>query len=128
MAPMQPVSYKARDGLVILGYLTLPVGRPAKNLPCVINPHGGPWFRDRWGFNPEIQFLANRGYCVLQMNFRGSTGYGRQFWEASFKQWGLAMQDDVTDGAQWLCSRASPTRSGWRSTAPATAATRRSRA
>lgn len=102
MAPMQPVSYKARDGLVIPGYLTLPVGRPAKNLPCVINPHGGPWFRDRWGFNPEIQFLANRGYCVLQMNFRGSTGYGRQFWEASFKQWGLAMQDDVTDGAQWL--------------------------
>jgi dipeptidyl aminopeptidase/acylaminoacyl peptidase len=102
MAAVQPVRYTARDGLQIPGYLTLPVGRPAKNLPCVINPHGGPWFRDRWGFNPEVQFLANRGYCVLQMNFRGSTGYGRQFWEASFKQWGLAMQDDITDGVQWL--------------------------
>ncbi len=102
MAPMQPIRYTARDGLEIPGYLTLPVGRAAKNLPCVINPHGGPWARDGWGFNPEVQFLANRGYCVLQMNFRGSTGFGRQFWEASFKQWGLAMQDDVTDGAQWL--------------------------
>lgn len=86
MAPMQPVRYTARDGLQIPGYLTLPVGRKAKNLPCVINPHGGPWARDRWGFNPEVQFLANRGYCVLQMNFRGSTGFGRAFWEASFKQ------------------------------------------
>jgi dipeptidyl aminopeptidase/acylaminoacyl peptidase len=114
MAPMQPVSYRARDGLEIPAYLTLPVGRPAKNLPCVINPHGGPWFRDRWGFNPEVQFLANRGYCVLQMNFRGSTGYGRQFWEASFKQWGLAMQDDVTDGVQWLVQQgiADPKRVG----------------
>ncbi len=102
MAAMQPISYAARDGLTIPGYLTLPVGRPAKNLPCVINPHGGPWARDGWGFNPEVQFLANRGYCVLQMNFRGSTGYGRAFWEASFKQWGLAMQDDITDGVQWL--------------------------
>jgi dipeptidyl aminopeptidase/acylaminoacyl peptidase len=102
MAPMQPVRYAARDGLEIPAYLTLPVGRPAKNLPCVVNPHGGPWARDSWGFNPEIQFLANRGYCVLQMNFRGSTGFGRAFWEASFKQWGLAMQDDVTDGVQWL--------------------------
>jgi dipeptidyl aminopeptidase/acylaminoacyl peptidase len=102
MAPMQPISYKARDGMEIPGYLTLPVGRPAKDLACVVNPHGGPWARDGWGFNPEVQFLANRGYCVLQMNFRGSTGYGRRFWEAGFKQWGLAMQDDVTDGVQWL--------------------------
>lgn len=102
MAAMQPIRYTARDGLQIPGYLTLPVGRPAKNLPCVVNPHGGPWARDSWGFNPEVQFLANRGYCVLQMNFRGSTGFGRAFWEASFKQWGLAMQDDVTDGVQWL--------------------------
>jgi dipeptidyl aminopeptidase/acylaminoacyl peptidase len=102
MAAMQPIRYRARDGLEIPGYLTLPVGREAKNLPCVINPHGGPWARDSWGFNPEVQFLANRGYCVLQMNFRGSTGFGRAFWEASFKQWGLAMQDDVTDGVQWL--------------------------
>jgi dipeptidyl aminopeptidase/acylaminoacyl peptidase len=102
LAPMKPVEYKSRDGLTIHGYLTLPLGRAAKNLPVVINPHGGPWFRDSWGFNPEVQFLANRGYAVLQMNFRGSTGYGRKFWEASFKQWGRAMQDDITDGVQWL--------------------------
>ncbi len=102
MAPVRPISYQSRDGLTIHGYLTLPLGREAKNLPCIINPHGGPWARDGWGFNPEAQFLANRGYCVLQMNFRGSTGYGRQFWEASFGQWGLAMQDDISDGVQWL--------------------------
>jgi dipeptidyl aminopeptidase/acylaminoacyl peptidase len=102
LAPMKPVEYKSRDGLTIHAYLTLPLGREAKNLPVVINPHGGPWFRDTWGFNPEVQFLANRGYAVLQMNFRGSTGYGRKFWEASFKQWGQAMQDDITDGVQWL--------------------------
>ena len=102
MAPMKPVSYKSRDGLTINGYLTLPVGREPKNLPCIVNPHGGPWARDIWGYNPEVQFLANRGYCVLQLNFRGSTGYGRQFWEASFGQWGLKMQDDITDGVHWL--------------------------
>src|SRR6476469_9707423 len=102
LAPMKPVEYKSRDGLTIHAYLTLPLGREAKNLPVVINPHGGPWFRDTWGFNPEVQFLANRGYAVLQMNFRGSTGYGRKFWQASFKQWGQAMQDDITDGVQWL--------------------------
>jgi len=105
MAPMQAVSYTSRDGLTLHGYLTLPQGRGDKNLPCIINPHGGPWARDAWGYNPEIQFLANRGYCVLQMNFRGSTGYGRQFWEASFGQWGLKMQDDITDGVQWLIKR-----------------------
>jgi dipeptidyl aminopeptidase/acylaminoacyl peptidase len=102
MAPMQPVHYLARDGLKIEGYLTLPVGREAKNLPVIIHPHGGPWARDVWGFSPEIQLLANRGYAVLQMNFRGSTGYGRKFWEASFKQWGKTMQDDITDGVEWL--------------------------
>ncbi len=102
MAAMQPVRYTARDGLEIHGYLTLPPGRAPRQLPCIVNPHGGPWYRDRWGFNPEVQFLANRGYAVLQMNFRGSTGYGRAFWEASFKQWGLAMQDDVSDGVRWL--------------------------
>lgn len=105
MAEMKPVSYKTRDGLTIAGYLTLPKGRPAKNLPVVINPHGGPWYRDDWFFNPEVQFLANRGYAVLQMNYRGSTGYGRKFWEASFKQWGLKMQDDITDGVRWLIKR-----------------------
>jgi dipeptidyl aminopeptidase/acylaminoacyl peptidase len=114
MAPMQPIRYRARDGLEIPGYLTLPVGRPAKDLACIVNPHGGPWARDGWGFNPEVQFLANRGYCVLQMNFRGSTGYGRKFWEAGFKQWGLAMQDDVTDGVKWLIGQgiADPRRIG----------------
>jgi dipeptidyl aminopeptidase/acylaminoacyl peptidase len=114
MAPMKPISYRARDGLEIPGYLTLPVGRPAKNLACIVNPHGGPWARDGWAFNPEVQFLANRGYCVLQMNFRGSTGYGRKFWEASFKQWGLAMQDDVSDGVNWLVEQgiADPKRIG----------------
>ena len=102
LADMKPVSYTSRDGLTINGYLTLPKGIAAKNLPVVVNPHGGPWARDRWGFNPEVQFLANRGYAVFQMNFRGSVGYGRKFWEASFKQWGKTMQDDVTDGVQWL--------------------------
>ncbi len=102
MADMKPIQYKSRDGLTINGYLTLPKGKEAKNLPVVVNPHGGPWARDYWGFNPQVQFLANRGFAVLQMNFRGSTGYGRTFWEASFKQWGQAMQNDVTDGAQWL--------------------------
>jgi len=105
MAPMQPVSYTSRDGLTINAYLTLPVGREPKNLACVVHPHGGPWFRDGWGYDPEVQFLANRGLCVLQMNFRGSTGYGRKFWEASFGQWGLKMQDDITDGAQWLIAQ-----------------------
>lgn len=102
LADMKPVSYTARDGLTIHGYLTLPKGVPAKNLPVVVNPHGGPWARDQWGFNPEVQMLANRGYAVFQMNFRGSVGYGRRFWESSFKQWGLKMQDDVTDGVKWL--------------------------
>lgn len=102
MAEMKPIKYQSRDGMTIHGYLTLPVGVEAKNLPVVVNPHGGPWARDSWGFNPEIQFLANRGYAVLQMNFRGSVGYGKKFWEASFKEWGRSMQNDVTDGVQWL--------------------------
>jgi dipeptidyl aminopeptidase/acylaminoacyl peptidase len=114
MAPMKPVQYRSRDGLTINGYLTLPVAREPKNLACIVNPHGGPWFRDGWGYNPEVQFLANRGFCVLQMNFRGSAGYGRAFWEASFGQWGLKMQDDITDGAQWLVAQgiADPKRIG----------------
>lgn len=102
MADMKPVSYTSRDGVTIHGYLTLPKGVKAQHLPVVINPHGGPWARDEWGFNPEVQFLANRGYAVLQMNFRGSTGYGRSFMEKSFKQWGQSMQDDITDGVQYL--------------------------
>ncbi len=102
LASMKPIEFQSRDGLTIHGYLTLPKGRVAKNLPTIVNPHGGPWARDAWGFNPEVQFLANRGYAVLQVNFRGSTGYGRKFWEASFKQWGGTMQDDITDGVRWL--------------------------
>ena len=102
MADMKPIEFESRDGLKIHGYLTLPRGAEPKSLPIVVNPHGGPWHRDAWGFNPEVQFLANRGYAVLQINFRGSTGYGRDFWEISFKQWGKTMQDDVTDGAMRL--------------------------
>ncbi len=114
MSRVQPVSYTSRDGLTIHGYLTLPAGREPRNLACIINPHGGPWARDGWGYNPELQFLANRGFCVLQVNFRGSTGYGRAFWEAGFGQWGLKMQDDITDGVQWLIDQgiADPARIG----------------
>jgi dipeptidyl aminopeptidase/acylaminoacyl peptidase len=99
---MKPITYVSRDGLTINGYLTLPNGIEPKNLPVVVNPHGGPWHRDVWSYNPEIQFLANRGYAILQMNFRGSIGYGKRFWELSFKQWGKTMQDDVSDGVKWL--------------------------
>lgn len=102
MCEMKPVKFTSRDGLTINGYLTLPKGKDPKNLPIVVNPHGGPWYRDTWGFNPEVQFLANRGYGVLQINFRGSVGYGREFWEKSFKQWGKAMQDDISDGVKYL--------------------------
>ena len=102
MAEMKPIEYKSRDGLTIYGYLTLPKGSDGKNLPVVVNPHGGPWARDSWGYRSEIQFLANRGFAVFQMNFRGSTGYGREFWEISFKEWGKSMQDDITDGVNWL--------------------------
>lgn len=102
MCEMKHLIYNSRDDLEIHAYLTLPIGIEPKNLPVVINPHGGPWHRDEWGYNPEVQFLANRGYAVLQMNFRGSTGYGRKFWEASFMQWGKTMQDDITDGVEWL--------------------------
>ena len=103
MAFMKPISYKSRDGLTIPGYLTLPLNyKEGDRIPVVVNPHGGPWARDNWGFNSQVQFLANRGYAVLQMNFRGSVGYGREFWEISFKQWGKTMQDDITDGVNWL--------------------------
>jgi dipeptidyl aminopeptidase/acylaminoacyl peptidase len=114
LAVMKPISYKSRDGLTIHGYLTLPKGLKAKNLPVVINPHGGPWDRDTWGYRAHVQFLANRGYAVLQMNFRTSTGYGRKFWEAGFKQSGLAIQDDITDGVKWLIDKgiADPERIG----------------
>ena len=105
MNAMHPVCYTTRDGLQIEAYLTLPDGLTpdtAKQLPIVVNPHGGPWARDCWGYSSEVQFLSNRGYAVFQMNFRGSTGYGRHFLEASYKQWGLKMQNDITDGVKWL--------------------------
>jgi dipeptidyl aminopeptidase/acylaminoacyl peptidase len=102
LCDMKPITYKSRDGLTIPGYLTLPKGYEAKNLPVIINPHGGPWARDYWGFNSEVQFLANNGYAVLQMNYRGSTGFGKNYWESSFKQWGRTMQDDISDGVKWL--------------------------
>jgi len=101
LAEMHPISYKSRDGLTIHGYLTLPKNKSPENLPLIVNPHGGPWARDMWGFNPEVQLLANRGYAVLQMNFRASTGYGKEFLDAGNKQWGLKIQDDITDGVQW---------------------------
>lgn len=102
MAEMKPVRVKARDGLELHGYLTVPKGSDGKNLPLIVNPHGGPHgVRDYWGFNPEVQLLASRGYAVLQMNFRGSGGYGVGFLEAGYKQWGRAMQDDLTDATNW---------------------------
>ncbi|HKR23184.1 MAG TPA: S9 family peptidase, partial [Pyrinomonadaceae bacterium] len=114
LAPMKAVRYPSSDGLEIPAYLTLPKGVEAKNLPAVIVPHGGPWFRDSWGYNSFAQFLANRGYVVLQPNFRGSTGYGKKFIDASNKQWGDKMQDDVTWGAKYLISQgiADPKRIG----------------
>ncbi len=102
MAEMRPFQFTARDGMQLYGYITLPAGREAKKLPMIVNPHGGPYGpRDSWRFNPEIQFLANRGYAVLQVNFRGSGGYGRAYEEAGYREWGLKMQDDLTDGVKW---------------------------
>jgi dipeptidyl aminopeptidase/acylaminoacyl peptidase len=105
MSPMKPLSFPARDGLPLHGYLTAPPGRTGP-LPTVVVVHGGPWDqRDTWGWNPEAQWLASRGYAVLQVNFRGSSSYGRKFWEASFKQWGRAMQDDISDGVRHLVAQ-----------------------
>lgn len=101
LAEMRPIVYRARDGLEIRGYLTLPPGAEHRNLPLVLHPHGGPWARDFWGLNVWTQLLANRGYAVLQPNFRGSTGYGRKHLHAGDRQWGLAMQDDLTDAVRW---------------------------
>jgi dipeptidyl aminopeptidase/acylaminoacyl peptidase len=105
LAEMKPISFTSRDGMTLRGYLTLPKGSAGKNMPIVVNPHGGPWARDSWRYNPEVQLFANRGYGVLQINFRGSTGYGKKFWEASFQEWGKTMQDDISDGVQWLVAQ-----------------------
>ncbi|MBD1807626.1 S9 family peptidase [Microcoleus sp. FACHB-SPT15] len=102
LASMEPVSYEARDGLTIHGYLTIPVGLEPRNLPTVLLVHGGPWARDTWGYSPIVQWLANRGYAVLQVNFRGSTGYGKAFLNAGNRQWAATMHDDLIDGVNWL--------------------------
>lgn len=102
LASMQPISYPAQDGLTIHGYLTKPVGIPAQNLPAVLLVHGGPWARDTWGYDPEAQWLANRGYAVLQVNFRGSTGYGKAFLNAGNREWAAKMHDDLLDAVNWL--------------------------
>jgi dipeptidyl aminopeptidase/acylaminoacyl peptidase len=102
LAQMEPVEYKAKDGLTIRGYLTKPVGVEAKNLPAVLLVHGGPWARDTWGYNPMAQHLANRGYAVLQVNYRGSTGYGKAFLNAGNREWAGKMHQDLIDGVEFL--------------------------
>lgn len=112
LAQMEPISFQSRDGLMIHGYLTLPAGAPRSNLPLVLNVHGGPWHRDTWGYNAEAQWLANRGYACLQVNFRGSTGYGKKFLNAGDREWGGKMHDDLVDAVQWITQEkmADPTR------------------
>jgi dipeptidyl aminopeptidase/acylaminoacyl peptidase len=114
LAQMRPVRYKSSDGLEIPAYLTLPKGVEPKNLPLIVFPHGGPWGRDSWGYDTFAQFWANRGYAVLQPNFRGSTGYGKKFLDAGNKQWGDKMQDDLTWGVKYLVAQgiADPKRVG----------------
>jgi dipeptidyl aminopeptidase/acylaminoacyl peptidase len=97
LAPMEPFEFVARDGLTVHGYLTFPRGVAREGLPALLNVHGGPWVRDRWGYNAEAQWLANRGYLCVQVNYRGSTGYGKAFLKAGDKQWGRAMHDDLVD-------------------------------
>jgi dipeptidyl aminopeptidase/acylaminoacyl peptidase len=105
MASMQPIAFTSRDGLTVHGYLTLPTGVDAKNLPMVLNVHGGPWARDGWGYNPEAQWFANRGYACLQVNFRGSTGYGKNFLNAGDHEWGRNMHNDLVDAVQWAIAQ-----------------------
>lgn len=106
MSPMKPISFMARDGLELHGYLTIPAGGDGKNLPMIVNPHGGPHGpRDEWGFNPEVQLLANRGFAVLQVNFRGSGGYGNAFEGKGYRKWGTAMQDDLTDAVRYVVAQ-----------------------
>ncbi|SEM02634.1 Dipeptidyl aminopeptidase/acylaminoacyl peptidase [bacterium A37T11] len=102
LSHMKPVRYTNRSGIKINGYLTLPKNSSGHRVPVVVIPHNGPWKRDTWGFNTEVQFLANRGYGVFQVNYQGSTGYGKHFWTAGFKEWGGKIQQDITDGVHWL--------------------------
>ncbi|MGH8496367.1 MAG: alpha/beta hydrolase family protein, partial [Gammaproteobacteria bacterium] len=102
MADMRPISFETRDGLTVHGYLTLPRDAGDEPVPLIVHPHGGPYgIRDEWGFEREVQFLASRGYGVLQINYRGSGGYGMEFERTGYRRWGLEMQDDITDGARW---------------------------
>jgi dipeptidyl aminopeptidase/acylaminoacyl peptidase len=101
LSEMKPIAVKSRDGLLLHGYLSLPVGVPAKRLPMVLYVHGGPTARDSWGYNPTAQWFTNRGYAVLQINYRGSTGYGKKLLNAGNKQWGLKMHDDLIDAVDW---------------------------
>ncbi len=102
LSPMEPYKITARDGTQLIGYLTVPKNSNGQNLPLIIHPHGGPFGPfDSWGYDPEVQLLANRGYAVLQVNFRGSGNYGRSFTRMGYKQWGKAMQDDLTDATKW---------------------------
>ena len=105
LADVKPIKFQSRDGLTIHGYLTVPKGVEAKKLPTVLVVHGGPWARDDWGYDPETQFLANRGFVVLQINYRGSTGYGKRFLHAGDREWGGKMLDDLVDGAEWAVSQ-----------------------
>ena len=106
MAATKPISFKARDGLTIHGYLTLPENQEAKNLPLVVMPHGGPHGpRDWWGFDPDAQLLANRGMAVLKVNFRGSGGYGRSFEHAGHKKWGAEIQYDIIDATKYVVAQ-----------------------
>jgi len=102
LAPMEPFAFTSRDGLTIHGYLTYPVGVDRRDLPAVLDVHGGPWARDEWGYNAEAQWLANRGYVCVQVNYRGSTGYGKEFLNAGDRQWGAAMHDDLLDAVAHL--------------------------
>ena len=114
MSEMKPISFISRDGLKINGYLTMPINRPTKNLPVVVLPHNGPGNRNSWGYNAEVQFLASRGYAVFQVNFRGSSGYGKDFMAAGFRQWGGKINNDINDGVNWLIKQhiANPKRIG----------------
>jgi dipeptidyl aminopeptidase/acylaminoacyl peptidase len=105
LAPMEPFSYTTRDGLTVHGYLTFPPGAERSALPAVLNVHGGPWARDAWGWHPEAQWLANRGYLHVQVNFRGSTGYGKDFLNAGDREWGARMQDDLSDAVAYVIAR-----------------------
>lgn len=102
MCAMKPVQFTSRDGLEINGYLTLPLHSKGSNLPVIVIPHGGPGQRNTWSYNAEVQFFASRGYAVFQVNYRGSSGYGKSFYAAGFKQWGGKVEDDIRDGVQWL--------------------------